>query len=221
MRVKASRYNKIVQVLRKRQPDLAVVAQDVHKPHNLSAILRSCDAVGVGRVYATNPTGGVPTFNETSASADKWVQLEVHESSAELIGTLRGQGLQVLAAHLSDVAVDYREPDYKRHTALLVGNETWGVSEEAASLATSHIIIPMLGMVQSLNVSVAAAAILFEAQRQRLNAGFYDEPRLSEREINDQAFRWLYPREASVFEANRLDFPWLDTNGTWEPDSVH
>lgn len=198
-------------MLERRQPDLSVLAEAVHKPHNLSAILRSCDAVGIPTVHAVNPTGGVPTYNETSASAEKWVGLEVHASlqaAREALGDV-----QLLAAHFSASAKDYRDVDYTKPTCILMGNEKRGVSQEAADLADAHIIIPMLGMVQSLNVSVAAAVILFEAQRQRREAGFYDLPRLLEDQRRTLAFRYLHPRRAALLEAAGHPFPDLDEDG--------
>lgn len=202
------RVARVREVLLKRQPDLTVVAENVHKPHNLSAILRSCDAVGIGTVHAVTPTGGVPVYSDTSASAQKWVQLEVHPDIDSTVDSLRGQGLQLLAAHFSAEAVDYREIDYTRPTALLLGNEKHGVTPRAAALADGHVIIPMLGMVQSLNVSVAAAVILFEAQRQRLAAGFYEEARLEPGELERLAFMWLKPREARLLlEAGEKQLP--------------
>ena len=199
-------------VLRKRQSDLTILAGNVDKPHNLSAMVRSCDAVGIGAVHALNPTGGVPTYNETSASANKWVEVRVLPSLQEAQTTLKGA--QFLAAHLSDEAVDYREVDYTKPTCILFGNEKDGVSQAAAELADAHIIIPMLGMVPSLNVSVAAAVILFEAQRQRLAAGLYDAPKLSDEAMNAQAFRWLYPRQAALLEERGEPFPQLDEEGS-------
>ncbi|MCS6782869.1 MAG: tRNA (guanosine(18)-2'-O)-methyltransferase TrmH [Gloeomargarita sp. SKYBB_i_bin120] len=205
------RWQRILQVLSRRQPDLTVLAEAVHKPHNLSAILRSCDAVGIGCVHAVNPTGGVPTYSETSASADKWVELVVHPTLEAAIAHLRAQNLQLLAAHLSSTALDYREVDYTRPTGIIVGNEKSGVSETAAALADHHIQIPMLGMVPSLNVSVATAVILFEAQRQRLQAGLYAQPRLSPEQMARQAFAWLYPEEAAQYQQTGQPFPDLDT----------
>lgn len=202
-------------VLSRRQPDLTIVAEDVHKPHNLSAMLRSCDAVGIGTVHAIDPTGGIPTFSETSASAQKWVELRQHSDLHDLLAHLRGEDMQLLAAHLSDTAVDFREVDYTRPTAILFGNEKQGVSRAAAARADRHVIIPMLGMVQSLNVSVATAVILFEAQRQRRAAGLFDAPRLASTEMNDLAFRWLYPREAQLLTQNRRPFPTLQEDGTY------
>lgn len=210
-RVTKERYQKISAMLSRRQPDLSVLAENVHKPHNLSAILRSCDAVGIGIVHAVNPTGGVPTFNETSASADKWVELRVHASLSEAKSALGN--VQLLAAHFSDHARDYRDVDYTRPTCILMGNEKRGVSDEAAGSADAHIIIPMLGMVQSLNVSVAAAVILFEAQRQRREAGFYDAPRLDEAERRRLAFGYLHPRQAAQLSASGEAFPELDDDG--------
>lgn len=203
------RYHRILEVLTKRQPDLSVLAEDVYKPHNLSAMLRSCDAVGIGKVYAVTPTGGIPTYNETSGSAEKWVDLEVFSAVETAFATLRAQNMKVYAAHFSDEAVDYRQLDYTLPCCILLGNERAGVSEKAASLADEHIIIPMLGMVQSLNVSVATAVILFEAQRQRLAAGLYDNQRLSDDTINRQMFYWLYPKEAAMLEAKGQSFPQL------------
>ena len=209
----AKRYQRILDVLAKRQPDLSVLAEDVYKPHNLSAMLRTCDAVGVGTVHAVTPTGGVPTFNETSASADKWIDLRVYDTLTSALDPLRESGLQLLATHLSDRAVDYRDVDYTQPTCIIFGNEKRGVSPEAAMRADQNIVIPMLGMVQSLNVSVATAVILFEAQRQRRAAGLYGAPRLSPEQINDQAFRWLYPREAEQFAREGRAFPPLSETG--------
>jgi tRNA (guanosine-2'-O-)-methyltransferase len=215
--VTKERFEKISAMLEKRQPDLSVLAENVHKPHNLSAILRSCDAVGIGVVHAVHPTGGVPTFNETSASADKWVELKVHASLSEARAALGNA--QLLAAHFSDGAQDYRDVDYTVPTCILMGNEKHGVSEEASARADAHIVIPMLGMVQSLNVSVAAAVILFEAQRQRREAGFYEVPRLSEAERQRLAFGYLHPRRAAQLNALGRPFPALDEDGDIMPSA--
>lgn len=167
--------------------------------------------MGIGVVHAVNPTGGVPTYNETSASADKWVALQVHISLSEAKAAL-GE-VQLLAAHFSGQAQDYRAVDYTKPTCILLGNEKHGVSDEAADIADAHIIIPMLGMVQSLNVSVAAAVILFEAQRQRLAAGLYAAPQLSRSERQRRAFGYLHPRQAAQLKALGRPFPELDDDG--------
>lgn len=207
------RFRRVMDVLARRQPDLTILAEEVHKPHNLSAMLRSCDAVGIPVVHAIRGRGEVPTYQTTSASAEKWVALEVHDDFDLAIDGLREKGMQVLAAHLSDDALDYREPDYTRPTCIVFGNERDGVSPRAAAVADEHIIIPMLGMVQSLNVSVATAVILFEAQRQRSVAGLYATPRLEAAERRELAVRWLYPREAAMLDERGLPMPALAEDG--------
>jgi tRNA (guanosine-2'-O-)-methyltransferase len=176
--VTEARRRRIEEVLRRRQPDLTVLLENVHKPHNLSAILRSCDAVGVLEAHAVNPTGGVPTFNETSGGSHKWVYLRVHPDIQTAIGHLRERGFRIYATALREDAQDFREVDYTQPTAILLGAEKWGVSEETLALSHGAIKIPMLGMVQSLNVSVAAAVILYEPMRQRRADGMFDKSTL-------------------------------------------
>ena len=127
--------------------------------------------------------------------------------------SLQAQGMQVLATHLSQRSVDYRELDYTRPTCVLLGAEKWGVSDEAAEAADANIIIPMFGMVQSLNVSVAAATILFEAQRQRLNAGMYESRQLSEPEFERLRFEWAYPDLAPLYRERGEAYPALGEQG--------
>jgi len=216
----ARRFQRIQAVLARRQPDLTILAEDVYKPHNLSAMLRSCDAVGIGSVHAVSPTGGVPTYNATSASAEKWVELRVHGSLDAALGAVRADGMQVLAAHFSARAVRYDAVDYTRPSCIVFGNEREGVTPACAERADAHILIPMLGMVTSLNVSVATAVILFEAQRQRRLAGFYDAPRLDAGQRNDVALRWLHPREAALLEANGSPFPVLEPDGSLPAEAL-
>lgn len=204
-------------MLDKRQPDLTVLMERVDKPHNFSAILRTCDAVGILEAHAVAPQKGLPkleeaegneavspslsaissgrTYSESSGSAARWMFLQAHPDTAAAFAHLRARGFRIYAAHLSDAAVDYRAVDYTSPTCLLLGAEKWGVSEEASTSADAHVVIPMLGMVQSLNVSVAAAVILFEAQRQRLGAGFYDQPRLSSERYEAILEAWSQPKK--------------------------
>ena len=203
----AARRSRIRAVLETRQPDLTVLLEQVHKPHNLSAILRSCDAVGVFEAHCVSLEGRVPTFNETSASAEKWVPLRVHATITDAIGALKARGFQIVATHLSEDAVDYREVDYTAPTCVLLGAERWGLTGEAASRADRNVVIPMMGMVSSLNVSVAAATILFEAQRQRLAKGFYAAPRLGPDDRARLEYEWLHPREAEQLRARGEPYP--------------
>jgi tRNA (guanosine-2'-O-)-methyltransferase len=213
------RYARIRRVLSLRQPTLTVLMDEVNKPHNFSAILRTCDAVGVLRAHAVPPrdsgiqNGGLPTFGATSGSADKWVEVQTHQDAVSAVQALQAQGFQVLATHLSEQSVDYRVPDYTRPTCVLLGAEKWGVSDAAAQAADANIVIPMQGMVQSLNVSVAAATILFEAQRQRLAAGLYGAPQLDVGELDRLAFEWSYPELVEIYQGRGEPYPALDEAG--------
>lgn len=203
------RYRRIRRVLDYRQPDLTVVLDQVNKPHNLSAILRSCDAAGVLRAHAVAPEEGLPVFHASSAGSAKWVDLQAHSSVGEALPRLREQGMQILMAHDGPGAVDFREPDYTRPTAVVLGAELFGPSAPALEASDRFITIPMLGMAESLNVSVAAALILYEAQRQRQAAGMFDRPQLDSETYWHQLFRWGYPRLARRCEAEGRPYPRL------------
>lgn len=145
-------------MLARRQPDLTVCMEQVHKPHNVSAIIRTADAVGVHEVHAVWPGSRMRTMASAAAGSNSWVQVKTHRTIGDAVAHLKGQGMQILATHLSDNAVDFREIDYTRPTCILMGQEKTGITQEALALADQDIIIPMIGMVQSLNVSVASAS---------------------------------------------------------------
>ncbi len=207
------RYHRLKQVLDRRQPDLTVLTEDVHKPHNLSAIIRTCDAVGIFEVHSVNVTAELPTFSQVSQGSEKWVFLNTHPDTKTAINYLKQQNFKVYAAHFSSQSLDYRQIDYTQPSAIIFGAEKWGVTQEAAQLADEHIIIPMLGMVQSLNVSVAAAVILFEAQRQRLAAQLYDNVRLDSETYHRVLFEWGYPEIAEICRQKGKPYPTLGDDG--------
>jgi tRNA (guanosine-2'-O-)-methyltransferase len=188
------RRGRVEAVLAKRQPDLTVVLENVHDPHNVSAVLRSCDAVGVLRAHAVYTIEAPPAgafARETSASAAKWIDVERHSSIAGCYDRLRGAGYTVLVTAIGAQALPLYEWDLTRPVALVFGNEMRGTSEEAIALADGMIEIPMVGMVQSLNISVACAVCLYEAFRQRLAAGAYDVPKLDYGELRELEEDWL------------------------------
>ncbi len=209
----ANRLARCRATLDRRQPDLKVLLDGVHKPHNVGAILRTCDAVGVFEAHAVVPAGNLAIHRHCSAGAGQWIETHLHDDVTEAVRGLQSQGAKVFAAHLSDQAVDFRSIDYTQPTAILMGAELWGVSEAGAAAADGHIIIPMAGLVESLNVSVAAAVILFEAQRQREAAGFYNQPRLDPERYRRTLFEWLHPRLAAWYQSCGEDYPALDEDG--------
>lgn len=202
-------------MLATRQPDLTVCLEQVHKPHNVSAIIRTADAVGVHQVHAVWPTTRMRTLVSSAAGSNSWVSVKTHRSIGDAVGHLKAQGMQILATNLSARAVDFREVDYTRPTCVLLGQEKTGITEEALALADQDIVIPMIGMVQSLNVSVASALILYEAQRQRQNAGLYrrDNSMLDEEEQQRLLFEGGYPVLANVAKRKGLPRPQIDEQG--------
>ncbi len=214
--MKENRAAKIIELLTRRQPDLTVFMDNVHKPHNLSAIVRSCDAVGIGEVHAVREEGLIKRYKGTSMGSDRWVQAHRYANFSDGIEVIRAKGMQVLAAHFSDRAVDFRTIDYTKPTCVLVGAEKFGVSEEAAAAAEHHVLIPMLGMVQSLNVSVATAVILYEAERQRSEAGMYAERKISDETFNRLKFEWLYPQIKRHCDKHKIRYPYVNDCGQIE-----
>lgn len=208
------RIAKFKQVLARRQPDLTLVADQVNKPQNLSALIRTADAVGMHRIHAVVPREGYRDFRGTARGSGQWVEVVSHADNFDALEAVRGEGMQLVVAHWSERAVDYRQLDYTRPTALLMGAEMQGVSEMAAERADHHVIVPMMGMVSSLNVSVAAGIILAEAQHQRDAAGLYDQCRLDPVEYQRTLFRWIHPQVADYCVRNGVDFPRMDEDGT-------
>ncbi len=207
------RYRKLVAVLNRRQPDLTVITDHVHKGQNLSAIIRTCDAVGIQRIHAVYETGRFGVHTGTAMGSHKWVETAIYSSVVEPVATLQQQGFQVVAANLGDNAVDYRAVDYTKPTALLLGAEKEGVSDAAKAMADHQVIIPMMGMVASFNVSVACAVILAEAQRQRELAGLYSHRRLPDDAFNQYLFEWCQPVVARYCRHKGLPYPPLTDEG--------
>jgi tRNA (guanosine-2'-O-)-methyltransferase len=169
------RFERLRAVLNRRMGDLTVLLEQVDKPHNLSAILRTCDAVGVLESHVVSLPGRPRIFNDTALGSQKWVPLHAHATSEAAIDALKSKGFRLYGTHLSQASIDYRDCDFTGPTAFLLGAEKWGLSEASAAAVDQAIVIPMTGMVQSLNVSVATAILLFEALRQRQRAGLIPE----------------------------------------------
>lgn len=183
---------KIETVLRQRQKGLTLVMDNVWDPHNVSAIYRSCDAFGVPEVHLYYTRCAFPQLSrKTSASAFKWVGTVRHSSREELAEALRSQGMRILATSCSPASRPLTSCDFTQPTAIVMGNEHTGVSPELLPLVDGEVYIPMYGMVQSFNVSVASALILAEASRQRAAAGMYGRTLWTEEEYAARLNAWL------------------------------
>jgi tRNA (guanosine-2'-O-)-methyltransferase len=186
------RSQKLLRVLERKQPTLVVVLENVHDPHNVSAVLRSCDAVGIVEVFLIyNGRQEFPKLGEkSSASAKKWIDVHQFSTPAECFAELRRREYNIFTTNMSSEVVSLYSLDLTGRVALVFGNEHSGVSEEALALADGNFLIPQVGMTQSLNISVACAVSVFEALRQRMNAGLYDNFQYSEQEFEAKFQDW-------------------------------
>ena len=185
------RREKIFSVIEARQPGLTIVMEDIHDPHNVSAVLRSADAVGVLEVQLLYVNEKFPKLGKkSSASANKWIKRRAFKSIKECYAQLHMEGFMIYATHLGTKSIPLYDLDLTGKVALVFGNEHRGVSEEAAELADGNFQIPMKGMIQSLNVSVACAVSLYEALRQREAKGLYKKPQMSEGEMKKLFEEW-------------------------------
>lgn len=186
-----ARKAKLRSVLDQRQPDLTLVLNNIHDPHNVSAILRSCDAFGVLGIHLYYTKEKFPALaNSSSGSAKKWIGLTRHREAGDMITALRDQGMQIVGTGFGPRARPLMDWDFTRPTAIILGNEHRGMDPDVKAHVPDELFIPMYGMVQSLNVSVAAATILYEAMRQRRAAGLYETSPLSARQREEMYADW-------------------------------
>lgn len=184
-------------MLNKRQPDITVVLENVTDPHNISAVMRTCDAVGIQDIYILN--NKIPRHKKwgakSSSSAAKW--LSVHQFSDPLacFAELRQHYHKIYTTHLSTDAVGLYELNLAEPVALVFGNEHSGVSEEIIAMADGNFIIPQVGIIKSLNISVACAVTVYEAFRQKQLAGHYNNPRLEAAHLAALREQWGFMDE--------------------------
>ena len=189
------RVERIEEVLSRKQPNLQIFLDNVDSSQNISAIIRSCDGVGVLNFYYANRDDlDVKIHKTITQGSHHWLKRE-RIDSAQKVSFLKAkqvEGFQVVVTDLSEKSVFYREVDYAKPTLIVMGNEKEGISKEVLSLADEVVVIPMQGMAQSLNVSVATALLLYEAERQLDIAGGYDKPQLSSDRIEELKFEWIH-----------------------------
>ena len=186
------RTQRLLNVLHKRQGDITVVLENVFDPHNISAVMRSCDAVGVQEIYVLNTK--IPRHKKwgarSSSSAAKWLTIHQFDNVEECFTDLRKKYSTILTTHLSIDAVSLYQTDLTKSIALVFGNEHSGVSEEIIQLADGNFIIPQVGIIRSLNISVACAVSLYEAFRQKDKAGHYQKQKLDTETYSNLFTKW-------------------------------
>ncbi len=172
------RIKRFKDVVRKRQPNLTVILENVHDQHNIGAVMRTCDSIGIMEVYILQSRENfqvthVTLGKRTSASSRKWVDVHLYNNLDNCFKAIRKKYDKIYATHLSSDAKTLHQLDLTESVALLFGNERDGVSQEALDRCDGNFIIPQVGFIQSLNISVAAAVTLYEAYRQREAKGYY------------------------------------------------
>ena len=176
--MKEARYERILNTVKNRQLDLCVILENVHDPHNIGAVLRSCESVGVCEIFVLysdnkNKVENISLGKKTSSGSRKWVDLHFYEDTEACFKHIKSKYKNIYATHLGKDAQSLHALDLTESVALMFGNEHDGLSEEALAHANGNFIIPQYGMVQSLNISVACAVSLYEALRQRQAKGLY------------------------------------------------
>ena len=214
------RFAKLEDALRRRQPDLTVLADGVNKTHNVSAILRTADAVGIQKIHAITDNPTLRRHHMIAGGAKQWVDVVLHPSIEVAIEALKSAGWRLVATHPTADARDFRAEDYTGKTAIVIGAELRGLSPAAVEAADVHIRIPMQGLGPSVNVSVAAAVILFEAERQRRAAGLYDRSRIDPAELRRTLFEWAYPDIAMLCRKRGIPYPDLTADGYLASNSL-
>ena len=203
------RSEKLLKVLSKRQANLTVVLENVQDPHNASAVMRTCDAVGIQEVYIL--TTKIPRHKKwgyrSSSSALKWLTIHEFDNLEECVAALRKKFSKILTTHLFSNAVSLHDINSTESIALVFGNEHAGVTEEFRALADGNFIIPQMGIIQSLNISVACAVSIYEAMRQKMNAGHYNQASLPKEQMDNLLTQWGFeteePEVYKVFKEKR------------------
>ena len=194
------RREKLLSVISKRQDNLAVVLENVQDPHNISAVMRTCDAVGVQEVYVLNTR--IPRHKKfgprSSSSAAKWLTVHQHDNVEACFAEVRKKYSRILTTHLASDSVNLYEIDFRQSIALVFGNEHAGVSDDIRKHANGNFIIPQVGIIRSLNISVACAVTLYEAFRQKNLAGHYNGQGQSIERVEELIKMWDVPEQEEL-----------------------
>ncbi|SFN36829.1 tRNA (guanosine-2'-O-)-methyltransferase [Chitinophaga sp. YR627] len=191
------RRERLLSVLNKRQAGLTVVLENVFDPHNVSAVLRTCDAVGIQDIYVLNTQ--TPRRkkwgHKSSSSAAKWLTVHQFNDTAACIAAVRAKYDKIYTTHLAADAKSLYELNFTGSVALVFGNEQEGVSEDMRKLCDGNFIIPQVGIIKSLNISVACAVSIYEAMRQKSIAGHYEQKNLPDAQYNELLEEWGFQED--------------------------
>jgi len=210
------RFRRALSVIQRRQPDLTVLVERLTNAHNIGAILRTSDAVGIAKVHTVMSSDlfSAKALRSTAKGSDRWTSIEHHTTTEGAYEKIRNEGLQIVAADVTPHAQDFREVDYTKPTCIVMGRESTGISEYASQHADFSVTIPQFGMVESLNVSVATGLILYEAQRQRSLKGMYEKSRLTPELHHRLVMQFVHPEVYQYCMTHSIALPNIDEEGT-------
>lgn len=162
-----SRKKRIDEVVRSRCFDVAVVLEGIYDRGNISAVMRTGEGLGFANFHVIETQERFKEANRVTQGADKWVETKRWKTTAEAVRALKGQGKRIVVTALNERAKPIHEIDFSVPSAIVLGNEKEGASQEIIDAADDVVIIPMTGFVQSFNISVAGALSLFQILRDR------------------------------------------------------
>ena len=204
------RYQRLKQVLDRRQSSITLLLEEVHKPHNLAAVMRSADATGLFAIHAVGKKEVTRRTPKSAAGSKRWVKVRMHSDTEQAFTALRQEGKSIVLADPGNDSIPFTEYDFTQPSVVVLGQELQGLSDYARQHADARIHIPMQGFTESLNVSVSAALILHEAMRQRQLAGMYQQSELDEANYRKTLFEWAWPQIAYYCRVNHLSYPSFD-----------
>lgn len=188
----SQRYNRLTSVLNNRQPDLTVVLENVFDPHNVSAVMRTCDAVGIQDVYILNDR--IPPHKKwgyrSSSTAAEWLTVHQFTDAKMCFKEVRKRYEKIYTSYLGENSANIYKMDFTQSVALVFGNETFGVSDEIRKYSDGDFVIPQVGIIKSLNISVACAVTLYEAFRQKKEKGHYEKSRIPDQDMLTLKEKW-------------------------------
>ena len=193
--VNENRAIKYKKVIANRQ-EITIILENVYDPHNIGAVVRSCDAVGISEIFIVETTinqnlAYKKVGKNSSSGARKWIKTHCFENLESCFTEVRSRYKKIFGTHLSTESVSLYDLELTDPVALMFGNEQLGLSSEALTMIDGNFIIPQYGMVQSLNISVACAVSLFEASRQRSVRNMYNQPFDDKNTSHSEMFDWF------------------------------
>lgn len=176
------RRERLLSILNERRTDITVVLENVEDPRNISAVLRTCDSVGIQDIYILTTKVTLPErFSyKSSRSAEKWLTIHRFSDVKTCFLQLQASYSKIMSTHLSEDAVSLYQIDFTLDSfAIVFGNEKTGISDEVLAYCNGNFMIPQVGAIKSLNISVACAVTVYEAFRQKSVAHHYGSTGLS------------------------------------------